>query len=115
ILDDARGPVSAAARLVGRGDLPGDGRVLPLPGTGLVLPPAVVAAGRDTPQPAQPADRVVALHRFNLGIPLSGVSESMPTDFFSTISRSRIRISSARNRPISFSASASVCGAGPLS
>ena len=56
-----------------------------------------------------------ALHRFNLGIPLSGVSESMPTDFFSTISRSRMQLSSARSRPISFSASSSVCGPGPLS
>ncbi len=58
---------------------------------------------------------MLALHRFNLGIPLAGGSDSMPMAFFKMVSRSRIRTTSARSPAISLSASAKLCGAGRLS
>jgi hypothetical protein len=94
-------------------DLRRDGRVLALPLARSAPSPTVITAGRHAQQCAQQSDWVFALHRFNLGIPLSGVSERMPNDFFSTLSLSRIRMSSARKRAFSCTASSSVCGAGP--
>jgi len=115
VYDQARRPVGAPTGRVRGRDLRGEGRVLALPGSRQLLALTVVAAGRDAQQIAQQADRVLASHRFDLGIPLSGVSERMPNDFFRMFSRSRIRITSARKRSFSFTASASVCGAGPPS
>src|SRR5664280_2764276 len=114
ILDDAWGSVCAAAGAVGGGDLCGERRILALPFARPLLPPAVAAAGRHAQQLAEQAHAMLALHRRNLGIPLPGVSERMPSDFFSAVSRSRMRNSSARRSAISSSACARVRGAGAL-
>jgi len=95
------GSVCAAAGAVGGGDLGGERRILALPFARSLLPPAVVAAGRYAQQLAEQAYAMLALHRLDLGIPLPGVSERMPSDFFSAVSRSRMRNSSARRSAIS--------------
>ena len=114
ILDDAWGSVCAAAGAVGGGDLCGERRILALPFVRPLLPPAVVATGRHAQQLAEQAHAMLALHRLDLGIPLPGVSERMPSDFFSAVSRSRMRNSSARRSAISSSACARVRGTGAL-
>ncbi len=113
ILDNPRRSIGAPARLVEGGDLRRERRVCVRSGARSRLLPPVIAAGRDVQQATQQTDRMVALHRFDLGIPLSGGSERMPNDFFRTISRSRSRTISVRRRPFSFWASSRVCGAGP--
>ena len=49
---------------------------------GLWLEPGVVAAARGTKHRAQRLSGVFTAHRFDLGIPLRGCSERMPSDFF---------------------------------
>ena len=75
VLENAWCPVGAPAGLVRRHDLRGDGRVLALSGARPFLAPAVIAAVGHAQQVTQHSDRVLALHRLDLGIPLSGVSE----------------------------------------
>src|SRR5947209_6030004 len=65
--------------------------------------PAVVSAARHAQYLTQKHNGMFALHLLDLGIPLSGVSERMPNDFFRTISRSLIRITSALSAAISAS------------
>ena len=84
--------------------------VLVLSRRGRTFLPAIVATARDLQRLAEHFDRVFAPHGFDLGIPLPGVSERMPNDFFRTFSRSCIRTSSERSRSISFVASSRFCG-----
>ena len=46
--------------------------------------PVVIAAARDQKSLTQPCYFVLAAHLFDLGIPLGGASERMPSDFFRT-------------------------------
>ena len=75
-----------------------DPGVFALSFAGSLLSMPIITAGRHAQQFAQQSNRVLAFHRFNPGIPLSGVSERMPSDFFRTTSLSRIRITSLRKR-----------------
>lgn len=103
VLDDPGRPVVAPTLPMEPGDLDLEDLVLALSlARTRCLPPVVSAAG-DSEQFTEQADGMFALHRFDPGIPLSGVSERMPNDFFNTISRSRSRSTSARNRRLSSS------------
>lgn len=111
LFHDAGRAVVLATTGMGRGDLLAQLRVLALSLGRPGLLPAVVTAARDRQDLAQQRHRVIALHRSDLGIPLPGVSERMPNDFFRTISRSWSRTTSPRRRAISRVASSRVCGA----
>src|ERR1043166_2231274 len=113
IAQDPRRPVVAPALRVEPDDLVDQFSILLRSGARLRRQPPVVPGPAHAKHLAKEPNVMFALHRLDPGIPLSGVSERMPTDFFSTISRSRIRTNSARNRRISASFSSIVCGAGP--
>lgn len=82
ILEDSRNSIRSTTGLVRDRNLTTNRRILALPTARPVLLTTVAAARRHLQQFAQHSHGLLALHRFDLGIPFAGVSDSSPIAFF---------------------------------